>query len=286
MFRLRTCFALLSMWLSVGQAFAAWGDARISRMAGPWPITITTCAHDAGAICSLSWRNKEFIDDADHGRQLQSASFFDELDGGFNPTEAGASQLYDGVNPSPSSSLLQGLSTNGNVLRTQTRMAFWFPVDGSLVSRHVLNKRVEIGAAVSAHVIKYETQFSLPDDEVHSSVAFEAVTAYMPPEFSEFHTYEPRLDRLAPLSDGPGEQDLPIIFSTPDGGWAMGIYAVGNPAATTAPSYGRWRFSDVVKWNAVSRIVDPKGSYHFTSYLIVGSLGNVKTAMRQLVASL
>lgn len=37
---------------------------------------IRTCDYDAGAICSLTWNGQQFIDDYDHGRQLQSAVTF------------------------------------------------------------------------------------------------------------------------------------------------------------------------------------------------------------------
>jgi hypothetical protein len=53
---------------------------------------ITTTSRLAGAIHSLQWNGKEFIDSADHGRQLQSACSFDNARHAnaetFNPTEA------------------------------------------------------------------------------------------------------------------------------------------------------------------------------------------------------
>jgi len=264
------------------------GGATISAMAGPWPITIQTCDHDAGAICSLTWRGKEFINDNDHGRQLQSASSFDYLGESFNPTEAGAEVPYNGVNPSPSSSCLQGKWTTSNALATQTKMAFWKPVGGSLQSNHILNKQVTIGAFGLPHVIQYLTHFSIPANESHTHGVFEVVTGYMPADFSQFWTFDVKGGGiLAPLGDGPGEQNLPIIFSTSDsdGGWAMGIYSPSSPQPSyPGLGYGRWRFGpeNVVKWNNVFRIPNPSGAYDFQSYVIVGSLDNVKVSMQQL----
>ncbi|MBI3898422.1 MAG: hypothetical protein HY308_09020 [Gammaproteobacteria bacterium] len=287
--------SFISIGLSAtGPAYAAWGDDTISAMAGPWPITIKTCAHDAGAICSLTWRDKQFINDFDHGRQLQSASHFDGRGEAFNPTEAGGS--YDGHNyddqgrfrPRPSSSVLQGKWTKRNVLATQTRMAFWVPVNDVKLSNHILNKQVTIGALGLAHVIEYRTQFTIPANETHTAATFEAVTGYMPPEFSKFWTLDVKhgASQVRPLTDGPGEQNLPIIFSTPDGKWAMGIYSPDSPQATyPGAGYGRWKFRGVVKWNNVYRVNDPSnlsGAYHFRSYVIVGSLDNVIVSMRQL----
>lgn len=266
-------------------AYSAPGDMQISNMAGPWPITIKTWSHDAGAICSLTWRNKEFIDDYDHGRQLQSASSFDGDGEYFNPTEAGASHETDGINPSPSSSVLQGYWSVSNVLATQTKMAFWNPVDGQVTSNHIFNKQVTIGVHGLAHVIEYSTQYTLPSDEQHFHGVFEVVTGYMPGEFSSFWTYDVTNDVLSPLDDGPGEQHLPVVFSTPDEGWAMGVYSPNSPQPDwPSVGYGRFRFQSqgVVKWNNVFRFNNPEGVYHFRSYVIVGSLENVTTSMSQL----
>ena len=70
------------------------GNAVIRAKAGPSEIVITTTNRLAGAIHSLTWNGKEFIDSTDHGRQLQSASNFDcgkdLVAETFNPTEAGS----------------------------------------------------------------------------------------------------------------------------------------------------------------------------------------------------
>lgn len=259
----------------------AYSDVTISKMAGPWPIQIKICDYAAGAICSLTWRNKEFVDVKDHGRHLQSASSFDYLGELFNPTEAGS--YIDGLNPSPSSSTLQAYWATSDALATQTKMAYWYPVNGYATSDHIFNKQVTIGAHGLAHVIEYLTQYNIPVGEQHVFGVFEVVTGYMPPEFSEFWTFNPETNSLLPLSDGPGEQRYPVIFSTPDEGWAMGIYSPNSPqSAWPAAGYGRWRFGDTVKWNNVYRAYNPSGSLHFRSYVIVGSLDNVRVSISQL----
>ncbi|SVC63015.1 uncharacterized protein METZ01_LOCUS315869, partial [marine metagenome] len=52
------------------------GDAQIRAKSGSSEIVITTTSRLAGAIHSLTWNGREFIDSADHGRQLQSAANF------------------------------------------------------------------------------------------------------------------------------------------------------------------------------------------------------------------
>ena len=89
-------------------AAAPSGDAAIRAKAGTSEIVIRTTSRLAGAIDSLTWNGKEFIDSADHGRQLQSASNFDVgtrfTPETFNPTEAGS--RGDGAGPTSTSKLL------------------------------------------------------------------------------------------------------------------------------------------------------------------------------------
>ena len=77
------------------------GDAQIRARAGGSEIIVTTAARFAGAIQSLTWDGVEFINSADHGRELQSACSFDNTSMAnaetFNPTEAGSRS--DGAGP-------------------------------------------------------------------------------------------------------------------------------------------------------------------------------------------
>src|SRR6185436_18935187 len=103
------------------------GDSVIRAPAGGSEIVITTTSRCAGAIHSLTWNGKEFIDSADHGRQLQSASNFDAgkepfFPETFNPTEAGSAR--DGAGKKSTSKLLE-LRAKNNELATKSLMAFW-----------------------------------------------------------------------------------------------------------------------------------------------------------------
>ncbi len=280
------------------------GNATIRAKAGPSEIVITTTERLAGAIDSLTWNGKEFIDSTDHGRQLQSACSFDCGQKPFwaeayNPTEAGSRK--DAVGAKSSSKLLH-IQAKANRLGTQSQMAFWlnpgeksdrYPAKNDRALSGFLHaKTVTIGIPGIAHAIDYSVSFAIPKCEHHTLAQFEVVTGYMPPEFCIFETYDPKTGQLSPLSDGPGEQPLPIVFSTKSGSHAMAAIA-GLPTAKgqTGPGYGRWNFANeqVVKWNVVYRVANadgvPSGEYSYRVYVIVGSRENVRVSLDQLVKS-
>jgi len=287
-------------------ASAAWADdsslghAVLRAPLGNSEIVITTMPRLAGAIHSLSWNGKEFIDSTDHGRQLQSASNFDAgsrfTGETFNPTEAGSRR--DGAGHKSTSKLLH-LLAQGNQLQTTSQMAFWLaPGDKSgdnlaknrgLLSNHLLHKRVTIGYREMPNVIQYDVTFTVPIGERHTYAQFEAVTGYMPAEFEKFWRFNPATLKLETLSDGPGEQALPVVLATASGSHAMGIYSPQQPSAGyDQAGYGRWRFKAqrVTKWNCVFRTressgIEP-GEYSFRNFVVVGDMAMVREALHQL----
>ena len=84
---------LLALLIPPGVASAAAETWRISNEV----MEVAISARDAGAVCSLVYDGQEFVNDHDHGRQLQVAWFYNDLDEAYNPTEAGAAK--DGVGP-------------------------------------------------------------------------------------------------------------------------------------------------------------------------------------------
>jgi hypothetical protein len=281
---------------AAGSATQPFGDAKISGPAGDSEIVITTTAAMAGAIESLTWGGKEFIDHADHGRELQSAlgmdcgvrPFNSET---FNPTEAGSRD--DGSSPTSTSRLLvqQG---KGQTLISRTQMAFWLkPEEKSggqiaqnrtVLSDYVLDKHVHIGHGSLPHIIEYEVTFEFPTGEHHPLAQIEALTGYMPPDFSHFYCFNEPTGRLEPIDHGPGEQAKPLVFATAGGSHAMGVYSPEHPS----PSYGRFHFEreQVEKWNCVFRLRNPDGvaaeKHDFHLFVVVGTQEDVRKAMVEL----
>lgn len=274
------------------------GDSVIRAPYGKSEIVIRTSDRMCGAIRSLTWNGKEFIDEADHGRELQSASNFDvggDIKGEtFNPTEAGSRD--DGAKQTTTSRLLF-LRADGADLVTTNQMAFWLlpgeksgpnlAKNTSALSNHLLAKHVHIGIPNFPNVIDYAVTFTTPQNEKHVHGVFEALTGYMPIAFDQFWTFDLKTRAIHQVDDGPRENPLPLIFSTKDGGHAMGIYSPPDPKIPKR-TYGRFKFAPqrVTKWNCVFRIKNPggisPGDYACHMYVIVGTLDDVRSTMDAL----
>lgn len=291
----------MSSLIGAGESKAAPdGNAVLRARAGASDIVITTTSRLSGAIHSLTWNGKEFIDSFDHGRQLQSAASFDLGDfktywpEAFNPTEAGSRKDHTG---DKSSSKLLSMKVGKSEMEASVQMAFWLaPGEKSsghparnekVLSNHLLSKQIRIGTKDRPHAIEYTVTFEVPKGEHHTYAQFEALTGYMPPEFSCFWTLNLKTGALTPLDDGPGEQEHPVIFSTPSGSHAMGIYSPDQPSkGYEKAGYGRFRFKKerVVKWNTVFRIRDlmgiRPGRYTYRMFVLVGTLDDVRDTMK------
>ncbi|HEY2880931.1 MAG TPA: hypothetical protein VGJ15_00825 [Pirellulales bacterium] len=281
------------------------GNAVIRGQAGRSEIVITTTDRLAGAIHSLTWGGKEFINSTDHGRQLQSACSFDCARPGkfwaecYNPTEAGSRDDSAG---NKSSSKLLRLHADGAELQTTTQMAFWLApgedssgrpaLNEKVLSDHRVSKRVVIGYQQLDNVIDYRVTFTVPEGEQHHFAQFEALTGYMPAEFRNFWKFIPASGMLEEIHGPASEQEFPLVFSNDGGTHAMGIYSPDQPSRGFEKiGYGQFRFpaEKVVKWNCVFRIHPGKnedqiasGDYRFQMFVAVGTLDDVKRALASL----
>jgi hypothetical protein len=235
------------------------------------------------AVCSLKYNGVEMIDGYDHGRCLQSAVSFDGMGEGFNPTEAG--NVADGLIPNPSTTLLFAQLNGGDRAATEVEMAFW---QGGR-SRHVHRKWLYAGL-LGRNIVEHRIAFEIPANELHATGQFEILTGYMPATFSKFLVWNPITGSTASLSDGPGEQSLPVIFCNAYESLCMGAY---SPLPLVQGGYGRWRFvgnqcmtqtgaTGCVKWNMVTRYANPKGTYRFHVLTTVGTLTEVKSNLALL----
>src|SRR2546423_14236869 len=101
------------------------GNATINAPAPVFgqPLSVSTSSQFAGAVSSIKWANKEFINNWDHGRQLQlNAQFFNRFIC-YNPYEAGS--FNDGSSGATTSRLLS-ISASGKTLESTTQMAWYY----------------------------------------------------------------------------------------------------------------------------------------------------------------
>ena len=291
---------LLLPTVVLAQAPAVSGDAELAGTIGGKPLVIRTTSRLAGAIDSMKWDGVEFIDSHDHGRQLQSALNAD-VDGVFhvecyNPTEAGS--VVDALGPK-STSRLEAISVLDGSLWTRTRMAFWLApgmksgghlaLNTTLLSDHVLNKKVRIGRPGMDNVLDYKVTFTVPGDRPHKFLQFEALTGYMPWSFSEELRFDAKTESLVPLPRQDGEQRDPVVLSTPSGSHAMGIFTPARPPAGQPPvGYGRFKFEHekVVKWNCAFRLRSPAGIkpgvYGYQLYVVIGTREDCRRTLAAL----
>src|SRR5215469_57391 len=274
------------------------GNAQIRAGKGDSEIVITTTKRFAGAIASLQWHGREFINTTDHGRELQSACSFDNTPSAgaetFNPTEAGSRDDSSGPN---TTSRLLAIAASGNRLHTRSQMAFWLAPgersEGQLarntntLSNYILTKDITIGFRRWPQALDYRVTFSVPAGAHNVSAQYEALTAYMPPEFDHFWEFNPQTGKLELLSYGPGEIRNPVVLATADGKYAMGIFTPPQTQPdTTGPTFGRWYFNDarVAKWNCVYRVRKPQGirdgDYTYRMLVPVGTLDQVTAMLR------
>lgn len=290
------CSSLLVASLGApGAAWSAEGDLAVTAPAADSEITVRTCGRFAGAVCSVSYRGKEHIDTRDHGRLLQSASFFDRYDECLNPTEGGAER-----DRFWSTSVLRAATVESNRIRTRTDMAYWlrprqdYPrgcgrrkdvrqaVNDVAVSGHLLSKEITVGLPGFPNVIRHRVTFHVPASYSHG--VFEASTGYMPKEFSLALYFDPATGAERDPGGRHGEQSLPVILSTPDRKHAMGVYSPDLPR--NGLGYGRFVFPDVVKWNCVYRENDVKpGDYRYRCLVVLGTVDEVQDTMRRLHAA-
>ncbi len=296
-------------------------DVSLTGSAAGHSITVSTSARTASAVNSLVWNGVDFIDDHDHGRQLQSASnhgvvgqaFCPE---GYNPTQAGS--VNDGAGPFSTSTLISEHVVN-NQLTTSGMMAFWqapgqtnlagcTAYNSTLLSDHGVSTTYTLGVGVNGvwvdNLIRHDVTFTIPDQP---GVDFfyhqmEVLTGYMPPAFSVFRTWNPTSNQLNTIAPPNAEQALPLIVSTPDSRFAMGVYSPGLPQSSFASAgYGGFVFpgadsdagpgTGVSKWNLVYREgranqpqnLQTQSSLTYTSYLAVGTVQDVQTALATLV---
>jgi len=185
------------------------------------PLYVGLSGKFAGAIDSIYWEGKEFINSHDHGRQMQFAwqigtifkdwnydnqYYYGEC---FNPTEAGSERDAVGY---LSGSILSNYSFNRNVVTTASIPAYWIPRGNQNncrgkpwqyeknSSNDKLSKKVTVSPGGIPNLIKIETTI-VPEANAAKAVGgkFEVPAIYTNPEFNKFFKANSSLTALSEI---------------------------------------------------------------------------------------
>lgn len=246
-------------------------EAKISQMVygSPLSVSVNPDIH-AGAIDSITFRGVEYVDNYDHGRQIQSAIQVDNLGECFNPTEAGSKA--DGA-ARKTSSAVRVLSSTGNVLRSETMPAFWLAPrepygkacssyrretraqNGTVLSNYTIRRTSRFYGAAIPNLLLVDIKITLP--ERRQSASIEALTGYLPGNFRSFYSYNRRSRRLRALRASPegGRTTDPVIIATLDGRHAFGVLSPAITGVRPDQAYYAYFFFPGVgataKWSCV-----------------------------------
>jgi alpha-tubulin suppressor-like RCC1 family protein len=280
-------------------------------------ISVSTSNQFGAAVSSIKWGRKEYINNWDHGRQLQlNAQFFNRFCC-YNPYEAGS--FEDAKGPTSTSKVLS-LSASGNRLEATTQMCWnfrefnqnpvaadscgdpakWLPVTPytSPLSNYKVHKTITIGFAGIPNVVEYLVDELIPEPVRKGSNNPTAVVNY---EFSSIRSWNVVSKDYRDMHALAGVDDRIKVVSTADGNYAMGWYApellqpyypdVGvanwwfvappNPfyPDPTDPSQPDPNYA-CVHFGAVDRYDSfGPGTTHDRAYLVVGNLDQVKAGL-------
>lgn len=300
-------FLLALSLASANRALAA--DASISSSAAGGTIVLTASGgRFAGAISSLTYRSVQYINIADHGRQMQSAIQLDGWGECYNPNEAGS--VNDGTKTTSTSKLL-AISSANNVLITQTQPAFWMayqqqygkPCNPNLpapnntvsvsqnttdLSNFTLQRTSSFYGPLIPNLIDVNVSWTVPEN--HSSSNTEASTAYLPSTFNVFLTYDRASRTLtkvtATATDSAAQHtSLPVIIAQTNGQHSMGAF---SPVIMTTPGRGYMAYlnfstgsTPTTKWSCVygETNVTAGSVYSYSCPIAVGSVDEVITAI-------
>jgi hypothetical protein len=205
------------------------------------PVTVSMSKMFAGAIDSISWRDFEFVNSYDHGRQIQYAWQYGSYATGtvsqptfeapnaerYNPTEAGTEQNAVGLGTS--SRLISHSFIADNVLTTVTEPAYWKPPNDSynnyttVNSRDILSKTTVVGPSGVSGLIRIDATVT-PETGVPSKAVptrYEVPSMYISPVLDSFYQVNSTMTALTPIANSkyPTFSNTVMWDGNPSGGW-------------------------------------------------------------------
>ena len=224
----------------------------------------------------------------------------------YNPTEAGGG--YDAAGSTSTSQLL-GVRATATNLATTIQPAFWMrpgephadpnPLcttarNTTLLSDYRFAKEVQVGVAGIRHVIQFLSSTYVPEDV--SSLTLEGPTGYLTGEFTALYVIDLDTDTFIPRSRQPPPANSNSRWYLPPPmarrRWAPGVRSYRRSetraAMASSPSPAGMRRARPIKWNIVFRhgALSAGTTLSHRAYMFVGSLENVRVAMKQILRRL
>jgi hypothetical protein len=270
-------------------------------------MVVSISARDAGAVCSLVYDGQEFVNDHDHGRQLQVAWFYNDLGEAYNPTEAGADK--DGVGPRSTSQLVS-VQADGHILQTVNHPAHWrhtsLPEEHrkntALVSKDTLTKKLTLGFNGDPHVLVFDTTVAISPELTGppmNSMRIEAPTLYSHPhlgrhqlfdlasgELKEVPSRALNFDQMNEVIRHVTRHDVAPILSSRDGRHAVAFF---TPQRGNFWAYCTHDVPSKDPTNACGKMtaffkhaVAAGQSHSYRTFIVVGDLATVQASLRKL----
>lgn len=292
-------------------------DWDLEAVTGP-EITIKSSRAAGGAIESLTWNGVEFVDNADVGRLIQGS--LNLSDHGL-PTQGGViTEWRRGVRFFHGAPTLM-LKTWNNVQESISVPVEWnaneydwtdkIELPGSLVlyPNWRFGKKVEISPQISLgnefdHVlrglVKYTSYVQFTRGfPVSTDILFECPAAFLKKDFGKLYLFDASKSDTnlgtkelhTPLNEHPHLDSFPgggIIAANSAHTHALGLFALSKEAGGAVDYYNVSPRTDVTKLNLGVALHGPLSSekHSVESYIICGSLDDVRVAMRRLFMTL
>ena len=273
-----------------------------NAVVGTRVLKVTTSSQFAGAVDGVYFDGCNFVNNYDHGRQIQTASWDRGMGEANNPNEAGWHKDRE-----TTSSLLLSLNADSSSIATVVHPAYYLrngetspfspkeitfpPPAGATFSKDpYFSKKIQVNVNGDPQVFSILTQMHIITPL--TSTIFQPSFVALNREFSAFYelgddfVYKP-----ITYNKRPTARTRPVILSTVDGRYAMGVYSPSlegtktvysgsyydwgnpaNPSNDTANLSVAYCYPSTVQ-GGISQIV----------YFVVGKLDDVRPKLQALV---
>jgi hypothetical protein len=253
------------------------GTLVLARPFGRSDLSLRLARRVAGAVDSLTWDGVTFIADTEAEDALQARVTVGPGEAGRAASEGGGPE--DGV---PAAQRLTGLRFGRSWAETETRLA-WTPPGARDV---ILHKRVGLGLPGLGNAVEVQARFVLP--EPADAVRFEALAASVPAEFSEAWSFDRGTGTVSRLDPADGDQQRPVILAMPEGSHALAFWSPNPPAQEAdapRPAFAVRPGADTTRLSCAFAVAHAaSGAHEFACYALVGTLADIRAALRSLTA--